>query len=283
MNYNFIRINQKLKKGGLYVGRFEGKQQQKERYKDTYPFVLARILIFFNFLFVRVLSKLPVFKKIYFFITKGRGRAVSKAEVLGRLVYCGFEILALEEIDHQTWFVVKKVKSPNGDKNPSYGLLFKQKRLGKNEKFIYMYKLRTMHPYSEYIHSYVLQHYPLDDSGKVKDDFRITGWGRFLRKLYLDELPMLFNWLKRDVKLMGVRPLSESFFNTYPEDLQKERIKYKPGLIPPYYADMPGDIKEVWKSEKEYLKRYKRHPWRTDFVYFFKAMNNIFFHHAKSS
>ncbi len=283
INYNLIRINQKLKSGGVYVGCFEGKQQMKERYKSTYPLVLSRILLFLNFLFRRVMPRLPLVNKLYFFITKGRGRAVSKAEVLGRLVFCGFEILALEEIDHQTWFVVKKAKQPNGDKNPSYGPLFKQKRMGINGKFIFMYKLRTMHPYSEYIHSYVLQYYPLDDSGKVKDDFRMTGWGKFLRKLYLDELPMLFNWLKWDVKLVGVRPLSESFFNTYPKELQKERIKYKPGLIPPYYADMPGDIKEVWKSEKEYLKRYKMHPRRTDVVYFFKALNNIFFHHAKSS
>jgi len=94
---------------------------------------------------------------------------------------------------------------------------------------------------------------------------------------------MLINWLKRNVKIVGVRPISESFFNTYPKDLQKERIKFKPGLIPPYYADMPENIKEVWESEREYLKRYQKQPWRTDFVYFFKALNNIFFHHAKSA
>ena len=283
INYNLIIINQKLKRGGVYVGCFEGKKQCQERIRSTYPLVLARILLGLNFLFRRVIPRLPLVNKLYFFITKGRGRAVSKAEALGRLVFCGFEILALDEIDHQTWFVVKKVRSPNGDKNPSYGPLFKQKRVGKNKKFIFMYKLRTMHPYSEYLHDFMLENYPLGESGKIKEDFRLTGWGRFLRKLYMDELPMLLNWLKRDVKLVGVRPLSESFFKTYPEDLQKERIKYKPGLIPPYYADMPGGMEEVWKSEREYLKKYRKHPWRTDITYFFKAMNNIFFHHAKSS
>jgi hypothetical protein len=283
INHNFIKINQKLKKGGIYVGRFEGKIQQRQRYKETYPLVVARILLFFHFLFVRVLPKLPLLKKIYFFITRGRGRAVSQAEILGRLVFCGFEILSIAEIEHQTWFIVKKTKAPNGDKNPSYGLIFKQKRVGRRGNMIFMLKLRTMHPYSEYIHHYVLENYPLDDSGKVKDDFRVTGWGRVLRRLYIDELPMLINWVKRNVKLVGVRPISESFFSTYPKDLQKERIKYKPGLIPPYYADMPANIKEVWKSEREYLKKYKKHPWRTDFVYLFKALNNIFFHHAKSS
>jgi len=179
INYNFIRINEKLKRGGVYIGRFESKLQQRERYKKTYPLIMARILLFFHFFFVRMLPKLPVLKKLYFFVTKGQGRAVSKAEILGRLVFCGFEILALEEIDHQTWFIVKKVKIPNGDKNPSYGLLFKQKRIGRNGKYIYMLKLRTMHPYSEYIHQYILENYPLDNSGKVKDDFRVTGWGRF--------------------------------------------------------------------------------------------------------
>jgi hypothetical protein len=92
----------------------------------------------------------------------------------------------------------------------------------------------------------------------------------------------LINWIKRDVKLVGVRPLSETFFATYPEDLKKERTQYKPGLIPPYYVDMPKSIEEVWESEKNYLKKYKAHPFRTDFRYFFKALNNIIFHKAKS-
>jgi lipopolysaccharide/colanic/teichoic acid biosynthesis glycosyltransferase len=99
----------------------------------------------------------------------------------------------------------------------------------------------------------------------------------------MDELPMLVNWLKRDIKLVGVRPLSETFFKTYPLELQKERSLVRPGLIPPYYADMPSGMKEVWESERRYLERYRDHPRRTDFIYFFRALNNILFHHAKSS
>jgi lipopolysaccharide/colanic/teichoic acid biosynthesis glycosyltransferase len=140
-----------------------------------------------------------------------------------------------------------------------------------------------MHPFAEYIHQYIFEKHQLEESGKIKDDFRITSWGRFFRKTLLDELPMLVNWLKRDLKLVGVRPLSETFFKTYPEDLRKERSVFKPGLIPPFYADMPSGIEAVWESERKYLSRYKKHPWRTDFVYFFRALNNILFHHAKSS
>jgi len=127
-----------------------------------------------------------------------------------------------------------------------------------------------------------MEHFELDESGKIKNDFRITHWGKAFRKLWIDEIPMLVNWLKRDIKLVGVRPLSQSFFDTYPDDLKKERIKYKPGLVPPYYADMPDSMEEVWESERKYLEKYKKHPKRTDMDYFFKAMKNILFHHAKS-
>ncbi len=122
---------------------------------------------------------------------------------------------------------------------------------------IYIYKVRTMHPYSEYIHKYALEKFELDECGKIKNDFRITSWGKVFRKLWIDEIPELVNWLKRDIKLVGVRPLSQSFFDTYPDDLKKERIKYKPGLVPPYYADMPNSMDEVWESERNYLEKYK--------------------------
>jgi len=283
INQNLIATNRKLKRGGVYVGRFEGKRQLKDRLRDTYPPLVARSLILLNFLVHRLWPRLPLVRRLYFFITKGRGRALSKAEALGRLVFCGFEILALETIGHQTWFMVRKAREPNGDRNPSYGPFFKQRRLGKNGKIIHMLKVRTMHPYSEYLHAWMLANHPLDASGKIKDDFRMTGWGRLFRRLYIDELPMFLNWLRRDVKLVGVRPLSESFFATYPKDLQRLRSRTKPGLIPPYYADMPGSIEEVWTSERAYLEQYFKRPRRTDLVYFFRALNNILFHHAKSS
>ena len=93
---------------------------------------------------------------------------------------------------------------------------------------------------------------------------------------------MIYNFLKGDLKLVGVRPLSEIFFSTYPEDLKKLRIKHKPGLIPPYYVDLPGSIEEVWESERQYLEKYEKNPLKTDIVYIFKALNNIVFHQARS-
>ena len=72
-------------------------------------------------------------------------------------------------------------------------------------------------------------------------DLFITRVGRFLRKTWLDELPMLINWMKGDLKLVGVRPLSSHYFSLYSEELRALRIRTKPGLIPAFLSpDMPG-------------------------------------------
>lgn len=282
-NRVFIALSRKLKQGGVLVGSFESLDQRRRRIHAKFPGWFARLFYGFDFFYKRILPKLPLLKKFYFSLSRGRKRVFSRTEVLGRLYYCGFEVIALEPINNIYYFIAKKVNDPRTDPRPSYGPIFRQRRLGRNGKIIHIYKLRTMHPFAEYLHQYIFDKHRLEESGKIKGDFRITSWGRFFRKTWLDELPMLVNWLKRDLKLVGVRPLSETFFNTYPDDLKKDRIKFKPGLIPPFYADMPNGIGEVWESERKYLERYGKHPFLTDFSYFFKAMNNILFHHAKSS
>lgn len=103
----------------------------------------------------------------------------------------------------------------------------------------------------------------------------MTPAGRFLRKTWLDELPMLINWVKGDLKLVGVRPLSSHYFHLYDKELQELRIKTKPGLLPPFYADMPKTLEEIQESERRYLTAYLKNPVRTDWQYFWKAVRNI--------
>lgn len=282
VNQYLIEVNRKIINQGIFLGKFEPCERRYIYFLKTYPRFLANVLYFFDFTWRRVFPKLPLLKKIYFTITKGRSRVFSLAEALGRIYFCGFEIVSLESVDNLVYFIAQKVKEPEDNPNPSYGPLFKQRRIGKDREIIYIYKMRTMHPYSEYIHQYIYDRNKLDEKGKIKDDFRITAWGKVLRKLFIDEIPMMINWLKGELKLVGVRPLSETMFNTYPENLQEERSKYKPGLVPPYYVDMPGSMEEVWESERKYLEKYKKHPRRTDIAYFFKAWKNILFRHAKS-
>ena len=139
-----------------------------------------------------------------------------------------------------------------------------------------------MHPYSEYIQDYVYAQNNLDENGKIKNDFRVTSWGRVFRKIWLDELPQLVNFVRGDLNLMGVRALSRHYFSLYPKDLQELRIRFKPGLVPPYYADLPKTFEEIVESERRYLQSKLQHSLRTDVIYFFRAWNNIVFKRARS-
>lgn len=282
INEYFIDVNERLRDGGIYAGNFEPIRYRYERFRNKYPFILANTFYLFDFLWKRAAPKLPFIKKIYFAITNGTDRALSLAEGLGRLYFCGFEILDLRVIDSKCFFIAKKVGEPSTDQNPSFSPLIKMKRHGKNGKEIFVYKLRTMHPFSEYLQEFVYTYNNLDEGGKFRDDFRITKWGAFLRKHWLDELPMIINFLKRDLKLVGVRPLSRQYLSLYDTEFAQRRMKYKPGLIPPYYADMPKTINEIMASEKKYLDEYDKHKFRTDVKYFFKSVNNIVFKKERS-
>jgi len=282
LNRYLINLYEKIIPGGYIVGNLETIEQQRKIYFQKMPNYLAQILYLFDFIFRRVFPKLPLLKQIYFTLTDGKNRALSKAEAFGRLHFCGFTIIAEQEIDNRLYFIAQKMKTISANKNPSYAPIIKLPRIGLNGEIIYIYKFRTMYPYSEYLQEYVYKQNRLDQSGKIKNDFRVTGWGKVLRKLWIDELPQIINWLRGDISLIGVRPLSQHYFNLYPKDLKLLRIQYKPGLIPPYYADMPRSFEDILESERKYLLRKKKKPISTDLIYLFRAIYNIIFKKARS-
>ena len=161
-------------------------------------------------------------------------------------------------------------------------MIVKLRRIGKNGDYIWVYKFRTMFAYSEYLQTYVYNNNNLQVGGKFRDDYRITDWGRWMRKSWFDELPMLINVVKGQLKLVGVRPLSEQYFELYDPELRDLRIKYKPGMLPPFYADMPETLEEIQESERKYLESYGKHPFRTDWKYFWNIVRTILFRHKRS-
>ena len=282
INEFFIAANEKLAPEGLFVGRVETISERKRRAYSKFPKPIAHMYYFGDFLFHRVMPKISGFKKLYFMITKGRRRVLSRAEILGRLVGCGFDIVEEVEIDNVLHFVGRKNDKGVSIDNPSYGPLFGMRRIGKGGKVITVYKMRTMHPYSEYLQEYIYQQNDLQEGGKFAADFRINTLGRFFRKFWIDEIPMIFNLLNGDMKLVGVRPLSRHYLSLYDEDLKEKRTTTKPGLIPPYYADMPSSLEEIQASEDRYLTKYAESPFKTDVTYFFKAAYNILVKRARS-
>lgn len=283
INELLIQVNLNLAPGGWFLCCARVQEVRKEWILNQFSFPVNRIIYMGDFLINRVMPKLPFFRVIYFRITKGENRVMSQTEILGRLYYCGFEKIAQVDINANRYFLAQKIRSHNEDTNPSYGPFIKMKRVGLHGRMISIYKVRTMHPYSEYVQDYLYKCNSLDDTGKFRDDFRITSWGHIFRKLWFDELPQLLNLYRGQVKIVGVRALSQHYFSLYPKELQELRIKTKPGLIPPFYADRPKSFDEICASEFRYLESYLRHPLKTDWHYFWKAMYNIFILRARSS
>ena len=86
-----------------------------------------------------------------------------------------------------------------------------------------MYKFRSMR----------LQ--TVEDEAKgwtVKNDPRVTGIGKFMRKTSIDELPQLINILKGDMSLIGPRPERPQFVEKFKEEIPRYMIKHqvRPGL-----------------------------------------------------
>lgn len=87
-------------------------------------------------------------------------------------------------------------------------VFYRQERMGKNHKHFMMYKFRSMHAGADQRRDELAA--SSDATGpifKMKDDPRITGIGRLMRRLSIDELPQLFNVIKGEMSLVGPRPL----------------------------------------------------------------------------
>jgi lipopolysaccharide/colanic/teichoic acid biosynthesis glycosyltransferase len=276
-------VNSRLPVNGLAVVCAETKDQRKERLLNKFPPMLNYIYYTLDYGFKRVLPKVPVGKKIYFTLTRGRNRVMSRSEILGRLFSCGFEVIAEHNVNGLLVVAARKKGEPSFNMEPTYGPFIHLKRVGKDGKTIKVYKFRTMHPYSEYLQEYVYRSNSLSAGGKIKDDYRVNSIGRLMRKYWIDELPMLINFFKGEMKIVGVRPISQHYFSLYSPEMQQLRVRTKPGLVPPFYADMPKTLTEIQDSERRYLEAWLRAPFRTDVKYFFLAFWNIVFKHARSN
>lgn len=96
-------------------------------------------------------------------------------------------------------------------------IYFKQKRIGYKGQEFTILKFRTMSNQK-------------DANGQLlPDDLRLTGVGKWIRSLSIDELPQLLNVLKGDMSLVGPRPLLTRYSPLYSEE-QFRRHTVKPGI-----------------------------------------------------
>lgn len=112
-------------------------------------------------------------------------------------------------------------------------VFFKDVRIGKNGKHIKILKFRSMYFDAEKnIKNYVdeNQYHEWKKERKIKDDPRVTKFGRFIRKTAIDEIPQLFNILKGDIAFVGPRPITTSEYNNYSKNEIQLITSTRPGL-----------------------------------------------------
>jgi lipopolysaccharide/colanic/teichoic acid biosynthesis glycosyltransferase len=101
-------------------------------------------------------------------------------------------------------------------------IIYSQKRVGIHGHTFKMHKFRSMFSDAE-------KHGP---QLATRDDDRITRFGRYLRKVRLDEIPQFFSVLKGDMSLVGYRPERQYYIDKIVEKAPEYRLlfKIKPGI-----------------------------------------------------
>ncbi|OYT14967.1 MAG: glycosyl transferase [Bacteroidetes bacterium 4572_77] len=131
------------------------------------------------------------------------------------------------------------------------GIIYKQKRVGKNNVDFFLLKFRSM--------SLGSQEKGLLTIGQ--NDARITKVGQFIRRYKLDELPQLFNVLKGEMNLVGPRPEVRKYVDLYTLE-QKEILKVKPGITDyasMEYVDENNLLAQSENPEKTYMEEIMPH------------------------
>lgn len=284
LNTFLNRANEALVDGGYVWCHSRTARLKREIIYARHPGAWGKVVYYCHYLWHRVCPKLKLTKWFYFAVTKGKNRTYHRVEILGRMYRAGFEVVD-ERFSHGEFYVIgRKFKAPIWDDEPTCGPLVKLRRVGYKGQLIGVYKLRTMYSYSEYLQPYMLTHEGLQSGGKFANDYRVNGWGKLLRKSWIDELPMIINVFKGQMKLVGVRPLSRHYFSLYTPEMQALRTSVKPGLLPPFYyeKESPKTLEDVQASERRYIEAYHAHPFATDWRYFWGTVGNIIFRHKRS-
>lgn len=127
-------------------------------------------------------------------------------------------------------------------------ILFRQERVGYNQKHFMMLKFRSMRVNNE-----------SDTAWSAAGDKRRTKFGSFMRRTSLDELPQLFNVLKNDMSLVGPRPELPYFVEQFKETIPLYMVKHqvKPGMTG--WAQVNG-----YRGDTSIRKRIELDLWYID-------------------
>ena len=117
------------------------------------------------------------------------------------------------------FMIIVPILCHNLDKGP---IFYVQKRVGRNNKTFNIYKFRTMSMDAE----------KRGPQFTKKDDIRVLGFCRWIRRMRIDEFPQLFNVIRGDMNLIGPRPERPEFVESLSEKIPFYDVRHviKPGL-----------------------------------------------------
>ena len=116
-------------------------------------------------------------------------------------------------------------------------LIFKQVRVGIHGKKFQIYKFRTM-----------------ENNQSKKEELRLTMLGKILRRMSLDELPQLINVLKKEMSLVGPRPLPEKNEKKIERNIRLKRRNVLPGITGMSQINYDGKYRDIHDKVKLDLK-----------------------------
>jgi sugar transferase (PEP-CTERM system associated) len=160
--------------------------------------------------------------------------------------------------------IIVKLESPGP-------IIFKQKRVGLGNEEFMIYKFRSMRNDAE------------KDGAKwaLKNDPRVTKFGKIMRKTRIDELPQLWNVLKGDMTFVGPRPERQVFIETLEKEIPFYNVRHsvKPGLTGwaqvkyPYGASVEDALRKL-----EYDLFYIKHQnFIFDIIIIFRTLKTVVF------
>lgn len=143
--------------------------------------------------------------------------------------------------------------------------LFKQKRLGKNQKVFTVYKFRTMCDHA----------FEKGGVASSEQDSRITKVGKFLRKTSLDEIPQMINIIKGEMAIIGPRPILPFEFEEYKDNARyAHRYDAKPGMFCTVDIDLRATAtrEQQFEMDAEYVDKMS---FGLDFRVFFGIIKTV--------
>lgn len=143
--------------------------------------------------------------------------------------------------------------------------LFKQKRLGKNQKVFTVYKFRTMCDHA----------FEKGGVASSEQDTRITKVGKFLRKTSLDEIPQMINIIKGEMAIIGPRPILPFEFDEYKVNARyAHRYDAKPGMFCTVDIDLRATAtrEQQFEMDAEYVDKMS---FGLDFKVFFGIIKTV--------